>query len=142
MAEERPNAEAEAPLGREPSKTDSKINTRRRSDATHAHSAPLVNRIKGAAADLYQKTVVELILRRKHIVASTDGRHVPLQLEHESPLIDDRRGLPYVSNSIRTSRYTVWDFIPKQLFFQFSRVGNFYFLCVGVPQMVRTTCDW
>jgi phospholipid-translocating ATPase len=30
----------------------------------------------------------------------------------------------------------VWDFIPKQLFFQFTRVGNFYFLCVGIPQMV------
>lgn len=138
MSQDRPDVGV--PLGPEPSKTGSKTNTRRRrSDA--GQSAPLANRIKGAAADLYQKTVVELILRRKHIVASTDGRHVPLKLEHEAPLIDDRRGLPYVSNSIRTSRYTVWDFIPKQLFFQFSRVGNFYFLCVGVPQMVRTTHD-
>ncbi|KAM5355922.1 hypothetical protein ACJ41O_002568 [Fusarium nematophilum] len=99
-------------------------------------SAPLVRRVKGAAAAVYQKTVVELILRRKRVVASTDGRHIPLELEHETPLIDTRRGLSYVSNSIRTSRYTVWDFFPKQLFFQFSRVGNFYFLCVGVPQMV------
>ncbi|GKU10323.1 unnamed protein product [Fusarium langsethiae] len=133
MSQDRP--EVEAPLGPEPSKTNSKTNTRRRrSDA--GQSAPLANRIKDVAADLYQKTVVEFILRRKHIVASTDGRHVPLELEHESPLIDDRRGLPYVSNSIRTSRYTVWDFIPKQLFFQFTRVGNFYFLCVGIPQMI------
>ncbi|KAM0399711.1 hypothetical protein ACHAQC_002992 [Fusarium culmorum] len=133
MSQDRPDVGA--PLGPEPSKTDSKTNTRRRrSDA--GQSALLANRIKGAAADLYQKAIVELILRRKHIVASTDGRHVPLKLEHEAPLIDDRRGLPYVSNSIRTSRYTVWDFIPKQLFFQFSRVGNFYFLCVGVPQMI------
>ncbi|KAF4983246.1 hypothetical protein FZEAL_1284 [Fusarium zealandicum] len=99
-------------------------------------SAPLVRRVKDAAASVYQKTVVEQILRRKNITDSGNGRHIPLELEHETPLIDHRRGLSYVSNSIRTSRYTVWDFFPKQLFFQFSRVGNFYFLCVGVPQMV------
>lgn len=86
---------------------------------------------------LYQRTIVELILRRKHIEASKDGRHIPLKIEHKSPLIDTRRGQSFVSNTIRTSRYTVWDFLPKQFFFQFSRVGNFYFLCVGIPQTVR-----
>lgn len=86
---------------------------------------------------LYQRTIVELILRRKHIEASQDGRHIPLKTAHESLLIDTRRGHSFISNTIRTSRYTVWDFLPKQFFFQFSRVGNFYFLCVGVPQTVR-----
>ncbi|KAF9769474.1 hypothetical protein IL306_013081 [Fusarium sp. DS 682] len=133
MSQERPGANV--PLGLEPPKANSKINIRRRNSGA-GRSAPLVNRIKGVAADLYQKTIIELILRRKHVVVSTDGRRIPLELEHETPLVDTRRGLPYVSNSIRTSRYTVWDFIPKQLFFQFSRVGNFYFLCVGIPQMV------
>lgn len=85
---------------------------------------------------LYQRTVVELLLRRNHVAASHDGRRIPLRVEHASPLIDPRRGYSYLSNDIRTSRYTVWDFVPKQLFFQFSRVGNFYFLCVGIPQMV------
>ncbi|KAF5544087.1 phospholipid-transporting ATPase DNF3 [Fusarium mexicanum] len=125
----------EAPSGPEPPKASSQVNVRRRNSGA-GRSAPLVNRIKDAAADVYQKTVVELILRRKHVTVSTDGRRIPLELEHETPLIDARRGLAYVSNSIRTSRYTVWDFIPKQLFFQFSRVGNFYFLCVGIPQMI------
>ncbi|KAI1031793.1 hypothetical protein LB504_000959 [Fusarium proliferatum] len=128
-------SEAEALSGPESPKASSKVNVRRRNSGA-GHSAPLVNRIKDVAADVYQKTVVELILRRKHVTVSTDGRRIPLQLEHEAPLIDTRRGLAYVSNSIRTSRYTVWDFIPKQLFFQFSRVGNFYFLCVGIPQMI------
>lgn len=100
---------------------------------------PIARRLKDAAASVYQKTVVEIILRRKHVQASTDGRHIPLNIELEKPLIDTRRGLNYVSNTIRTSRYTIWDFVPKQLFFQFSRVGNFYFLCVGVPQMVPHT---
>ncbi|KAJ4059649.1 drs2 neo1 protein [Fusarium oxysporum] len=126
---------AEVPSGPESLKASSKVNVRRRNSGA-GRSAPLVNRIKDVAADVYQKTVVELILRRKHVTVSTDGRRIPLELEHETPLIDTRRGLAYVSNSIRTSRYTVWDFIPKQLFFQFSRVGNFYFLCVGIPQMV------
>ncbi|KAJ2896195.1 hypothetical protein MKZ38_005763 [Zalerion maritima] len=63
-------------------------------------------------------------------------RHIPLRLHRESPLVDPQRGLPYIANTIRTSRYTVWDFLPKQFFFQFSRLGNFYFLCVGVPQTV------
>ncbi|CVK83595.1 related to ATPases [Fusarium mangiferae] len=128
-------SEAEVPSGPESPKASSKVNVRRRNSGA-GRSAPLVNRIKDVAADVYQKTVVELILRRKHVTVSTDGRRIPLQLEHEAPLIDTRRGLAYVSNSIRTSRYTVWDFIPKQLFFQFSRVGNFYFLCVGIPQMI------
>ncbi|KIL95117.1 hypothetical protein FAVG1_02049 [Fusarium avenaceum] len=133
MSQDRPDAET--PSAPAPSKVDSKTNISRRSNDAGL-SAPLVDRVKNVAADLYQKTVVDLMMRRKHIAVSTDGRHVPLELEHEAPLIDSRRGLAYVSNSIRTSRYTVWDFIPKQLFFQFSRVGNFYFLCVGVPQMI------
>lgn len=87
---------------------------------------------------IYQKTIVELLLRRQNIPISNDGRRIPLRVQHDTPLIDGRRGQPYVSNDIRTARYTPWDFIPKQLFFQFSRVGNFYFLCVGIPQMVRT----
>ncbi|KAM3498512.1 hypothetical protein MY10362_008171, partial [Beauveria mimosiformis] len=84
----------------------------------------------------YRKTVVEPVLRRKSLEPSDGGRRVPLSIKHAEPLVDTRRGFSYISNDIRTSRYTVFDFIPKQLFFQFSRVGNFYFLCVGIPQMV------
>ncbi|CAH0049527.1 unnamed protein product [Clonostachys solani] len=84
---------------------------------------------------IYQRVVVELILRRKAL-AKSDGRHIPLRIDHDSPLFDPRRGHSYIPNTIRTSRYTIWDFIPKQLLFQFTRVGNFYFLCVGIPQMI------
>ena len=111
---------------------------RHRSTAIGVPSAQLArNRIKDAAKKLYQSTVVELILRRKHLAASKDGRHIPLAIEHAQPLVDTRRGQSYISNNVRTSRYTPWDFLPKQLIFQFTRVGNFYFLCVGIPQMVR-----
>ncbi|ORY60272.1 P-type ATPase [Pseudomassariella vexata] len=84
----------------------------------------------------YQKYFVEGVLRQKPLKPSKDGRHVPLRIEHVSPLIDERRGHEYISNTIRTSRYTVYDFLPKQLLFQFTRLANFYFLCVGVPQTI------
>ncbi|KAK3687564.1 hypothetical protein B0T22DRAFT_478870 [Podospora appendiculata] len=90
---------------------------------------------KAAAARL-KKNFVEQILRQKPLPPSTNGRRIPLRALHEHPLIDERTGHPYVSNSIRTSRYTVYNFLPMQLFFQFSRVGNFYFLCVGIPQTI------
>jgi phospholipid-translocating ATPase len=44
-------------------------------------------------------------------------------------LVDERRGQLYISNSIRSSRYTIYDFLPKQLFFQCTRLNNFYFIC-------------
>lgn len=94
--------------------------------------------VKNASNELLQSSAVGFILRKKHMAVSKDGRRIPLAIEHSDPLIDARRGRAYVSNSVRTSRYTLWDFIPKQLIFQFTRVGNFYFLCVGVPQMVKS----
>jgi phospholipid-translocating ATPase len=92
--------------------------------------------LRDGARKVYQRLFLELILREKPQRPSKDGRHIPLDPAREKPLIDSRRGQPYIDNSVRTSRYTVYDFFPKQLIFQFSRVGNFYFLCVGVPQMV------
>ncbi|KAI9171488.1 Phospholipid-transporting ATPase [Paramyrothecium foliicola] len=109
-------------------------------DYIHDDSAPtklpLLQRIRNTAQDAYQKTVVEALLRRKHIVASKDGRHVPLAIEHTEPLVDTKRGHAYISNSISSARYNLFNFVPLQLFFQFTRVANFYFLCIGIPQMI------
>lgn len=91
---------------------------------------------KTKARSWYHHYITELVLRRKSLPPSKDGRRIPLRLGHDMPLVDERRGHPYVSNAIRTSRYTVYDFLPKQLLFQFSRLANFYFLCVGVPQTI------
>ncbi|KAI1308050.1 hypothetical protein F5Y03DRAFT_350954 [Xylaria venustula] len=89
------------------------------------------------ATQWYRAYFLEAILRQKPLKPSKDGRHVPLQVDdHEQPLIDQRRGHPYVSNAIRTSRYTVYDFVPKQLIFQFTRLSNAYFLAIGIPQTI------
>nr|XP_053653910.1 phospholipid-transporting ATPase IF-like isoform X2 [Cherax quadricarinatus] len=41
----------------------------------------------------------------------------------------------YTHNRIKTSKYTVLNFIPKNLFEQFRRIANFYFLCIAVIQL-------
>ncbi|KAI1265726.1 P-type ATPase [Xylariaceae sp. FL1019] len=85
---------------------------------------------------LYRKIILETILRQKPLSPSKDGRHIPLRINHDENLIDERRGHPYISNTIRTSRYTIYDFLPKQLFFQFTRLANAYFLAIGIPQTI------
>ncbi|KAH8548896.1 hypothetical protein BGW37DRAFT_559478 [Umbelopsis sp. PMI_123] len=42
----------------------------------------------------------------------------------------------YASNRIKTSKYSVLTFVPKNLFFQFTRLANVYFLGMAVLQML------
>lgn len=91
------------------------------------------------AAELYQKWILEDLLRQKPLPPSVDGRHIPVipgLSRRKSGLTDERRGSPYISNFIRSSRYTLWSFLPKQLFFQFSKLANAYFLTIGILQMI------
>ena len=41
-----------------------------------------------------------------------------------------------MDNFIKSSKYTVWNFLPRQLFAQFSKLANFYFLTVSILQMI------
>ncbi|RFU72299.1 atpase, p-type, phospholipid-translocating, flippase [Trichoderma arundinaceum] len=88
--------------------------------------------------ELFRKVVLEIILRRKPLLPSKDGRHIPLNptAVDAGGLIDERSNKPYISNFIRSSRYTVYDFVPKQLIFQFSKLGNFYLLVMGILQVI------
>ncbi|XP_065215158.1 phospholipid-transporting ATPase ID isoform X2 [Planococcus citri] len=42
----------------------------------------------------------------------------------------------YANNYIKTSKYTLLTFLPLNLFEQFQRLANFYFLCLMVLQMI------
>ena len=76
------------------------------------------------------------ILRIQDIPPSTDGRHIDVDPNRRQSLIDERTGRKYINNTITSSRYTLYSFLPRQLFAQFSKLANFYFLCVSILQMI------
>lgn len=83
------------------------------------------------------RQVKDFILQKKRIPPSKDGRHIPVQVLCESPLlIDERTNKPYCSNLITSSIYTPYTFLPRQLFAQFSKLANIYFLFVSILQMI------
>ncbi|MCJ1476728.1 hypothetical protein MMC13_005396 [Lambiella insularis] len=64
------------------------------------------------------------------------GRHIALGAAREGPLTDPLTAHPYIDNSIRSGKYTLWTFLPRQLWYQFSKLANFYFLSVSILQMI------
>ena len=82
----------------------------------------------------FSARVRKFVLRIKDIPPSKDGRHI--HLHAPQPMIDERTHQPYTSNWIRSTRYSAWNFLPRQLVDQFSKLANFYFLCVSILQMI------
>ncbi|XP_046393223.1 phospholipid-transporting ATPase IF-like isoform X2 [Ischnura elegans] len=41
----------------------------------------------------------------------------------------------FCDNRVISSKYTLWSFIPRNLFEQFRRIANFYFLCITIIQL-------
>jgi phospholipid-translocating ATPase len=65
-----------------------------------------------------------------------NGREIPIIPSNQNPLIDSHTKKPFINNSITSSRYKIYDFLPKQIIFQFSKVANFYFLFVAILQSI------
>lgn len=78
----------------------------------------------------------KFILRIKDVPPSKDGRHVSLDPSRKEPLIDERTNQPYITNWIRSTRYSAWNFLPRQLIAQFSKLANAYFLCISILQLI------
>lgn len=78
----------------------------------------------------------KFVLRIQDIPPSKNGRQIPLDPTRKQPLIDDRTQKQHINNTIRSSKYNAWNFLPRQLFAQFSKLANFYFLCVSILQMI------
>jgi len=96
------------------------------------HKASLVH----TASVKYKEYILGGILRQREIPPSKDGRHIQLDVFRDTPLLDERTGKEYIDNTIRSSRYTIWSFFPCQLWFQFSKIANFYFLVTGIVQLI------
>ncbi|KAF4046158.1 Pleckstrin homology domain-containing proteinoLip ATPase N [Phytophthora infestans] len=45
--------------------------------------------------------------------------------------------LNYCSNLVITSRFTVYNFLPKLLFYEFSKLANAYFLVISIMQTIK-----
>ncbi|KAF1837813.1 phospholipid-translocating P-type ATPase [Decorospora gaudefroyi] len=78
----------------------------------------------------------KFIFRIKDVPPSKDGRHIYLDPTRKVPLSDERTNQPYTSNWIRSTRYSAWNFVPRQLVAQFSKLANFYFLVISILQMI------
>ena len=96
-----------------------------------AAQSVFLTRLKGLYVGLSK-----IILRIHDIPPSKDGRHIQLDASRKESLVDERTEREYIDNTIRSSRYTLWNFLPRQLFAQFSKLANFYFLCVSILQMI------
>ena len=89
-----------------------------------------------ARFQVIKERIRKKILRIHEKPPSKDGRYVDLGSHLRIPLIDDRTGHEYISNTILSTRYSLYNFLPRQLFAQFSKLANFYFLCVSILQMI------
>ncbi|XP_007555549.1 probable phospholipid-transporting ATPase IH isoform X1 [Poecilia formosa] len=60
---------------------------------------------------------------------------------HKEPPAGAEAYIPqrYPNNRIVSSKYTFWNFIPKNLFEQFRRIANFYFLVIFLVQLIIDT---
>ena len=84
----------------------------------------------------FLQDVRKRVLRVNEIPRSKDGRHLDINISGSHGLMDERTGRFHIDNTIRSSRYTLWNFLPRQLYAQFSKLANFYFLCVSILQMI------
>ncbi|KAL8741125.1 MAG: hypothetical protein Q9190_006233 [Brigantiaea leucoxantha] len=91
----------------------------------------LISRLKGFHHKIHQK-----ILQIQELPPSKNGRQLTLGVCNNKPQIDERTNREYVDNTIRSCKYTLWNFLPRQLYAQFSKLANFYFLCVSILQLI------
>ncbi|GMF21222.1 unnamed protein product [Phytophthora fragariaefolia] len=55
--------------------------------------------------------------------------------EYAAYMQKHHHGDPYWTNTVRSSKYSTLNFLPKSLFEQFRRVANFYFLIISLLQL-------
>ncbi|XP_055368535.1 phospholipid-transporting ATPase IG isoform X3 [Betta splendens] len=83
------------------------------------------------------------MLRRLNRWLSGDERRVDsrtIYVGHQSGPTNEAFIPPkFCDNRIVSSKYTVWNFLPKNLFEQFRRIANFYFLIIFLVQVIVDT---
>ncbi|CAD8203960.1 unnamed protein product [Paramecium pentaurelia] len=64
------------------------------------------------------------------------GNYVQRFQSKNRKITSNRPDYELPNNSIQTSKYTLINFIPKQLYEQFSKLANIYFVIIGALQMI------
>ncbi|KAG0683758.1 hypothetical protein C6P40_001322 [Pichia californica] len=125
-------------------------------DYNNGNGINKMEKVKGSLESIKQfkspnifKKIFILLTGARVELPSVGGRQIPIAMnisntdfpivknkKNETLLIDERRKLPYVNNLITSSRYTIISFLPRQLFAQFSKVANCYFLLVSILQLI------
>ncbi|MGH0164743.1 UNVERIFIED_CONTAM: hypothetical protein FKN15_057702 [Acipenser sinensis] len=76
------------------------------------------------------------ILRRLKKKKVVKVREVVSNLPFEDRRKGDQPNRHYDTNSINTTKYTVWSFVPQNLFEQFHRFANVYFVAIAALNFV------
>ncbi|XP_015237447.1 PREDICTED: phospholipid-transporting ATPase IG isoform X2 [Cyprinodon variegatus] len=84
------------------------------------------------------------MLRRRltRLLGRDEGRvhSRTIYVGHKSSLPNEAFIPPkFCDNRIVSSKYTIWNFLPKNLFEQFRRIANFYFLIIFLVQVIVDT---
>jgi phospholipid-translocating ATPase len=68
---------------------------------------------------------------------TTTKRRIVVNQSLKPPYVDDKLKpkQKFPKNTIRTSKYTLLTFLPKNLYEQFRGIANFYFLCLVILQI-------
>jgi phospholipid-translocating ATPase len=98
---------------------------------TRPEKAGVKRRFKDAV-----KAIKKTVFRIQELPPTKNGRHITLDASRKKLLVDERTNRPYVENWIRSTRFTAYNFLPKQFIAQFSKLANFYFLCISILQMI------
>ncbi|XP_069049828.1 phospholipid-transporting ATPase IG isoform X2 [Lepisosteus oculatus] len=84
-----------------------------------------------------------MLRRRFNRLFGRDERRVDSRTIHvgHGPWSDTEAFIPpkFCDNRIVSSKYTIWNFLPKNLFEQFRRIANFYFLIIFLVQVIVDT---
>lgn len=83
-------------------------------------------------------------LRDPRLISKGKGREIPVDVSERghTNLLDERTGRDYCNNLITSSRYTVFSFLPRQLWAQFSKVANLYFFHAVISLTPDTFCSF
>lgn len=122
-----------------------------KSDMTSFDEHPYERHSKRRLTLFYLKRLKNRILGIQEQLHTENGRIIPLAVDPAAAndiygddfysasakqYIDERTDEPYCNNLITSSKYTIYDFLPKQLKAQFSKIANCYFMVVAIMQMI------